>query len=311
MADQKQSQVAQGNTNTLSNSKNKNFARFFQLTLNNEKNGDVNACNTILDDKYYKVLSYLQQRKQLKYLISCKEINKKGFYHIHIYCQFEKYTKLSIKKLEGAHVEICRGSVDENINYIKKDGNIINEFGTKILNYNKLSIKDVIENASDEELLNCDIRFINCINYVKNNSIKWIQPPLNCEKEIIFITNKQFNDNQLSDFFKHCHCISYNYKNNHFTGLHNKIFINLNDYIDFENKTLLFNVMPLFGKFNTPINCINQSFYPYDIKKVVFYYNESILDPYVKNWFKFYKGFFRNMGYDKENPRNYIIDYPA
>lgn len=280
---QKQSQVLPGNTNT-----GKTFARFFQITLNNEKNGDVLACNYILNIKYNKIIDYLKGRKQLKYFISCREINKKGFYHIHIYCQFEKFTKLSIKKLQGAHVEICRGSVDDNINYIKKEGDIIEEYGTKILNYNKMSIKEVLECKDNTELLNSDIRYIKCINEVKNNSIQWIQPIINNKKEIYFINNLN------TDITKDCHFISYNPQLDQYKGLSNNIMVDLNDYIninstddevEFDELAINFNVMPLLNRYNKPLNCQNQVYYPNDIKKIVFLY-PSMYKVQVLAWFQ-------------------------
>lgn len=288
---QKQSQVSPGNTNNRTN-----FARFFQITLNNEKNGDVLACNYILDNKYNNIIKYLKGRKQLKYFISCKELNKKGFYHYHIYCQFEKSTKLSIKKMQGAHIEICRGSVDENIDYIKKDGNIIEEYGNKILNYNKMSIKEVLETKNNIELLNSDIRYIKCINEVKNNSIMWIQPVENTTKEIYFI------DHIDKDICKDCHWISYNPNNNQFKGLSNNIMIDLNDYItintvdnddeEFDELKIKFKVENLLDTFNKPLNVLNQVYYPADIKKIIFIYPKMYKNQ-VFSWFTDQKFWFR------------------
>lgn len=292
---QKQSQVSLGNTNNQRNFNN--LGRFFQITLNNEKNGDVLACNYILDNKYNKIIEYLKGRKQLKYFISCKELNKKGFYHYHIYCQFEKYTKLSIKKLQGAHVEICKGSTEENINYIKKDGDIIEEYGNKILNYNKMSIREVLECKNNEELLNSDIRYIKCINEVKNNSITWIQPIENTTKEIYFIDH---NDKELT---KNCHWISYNPQINQFKGLSNNIMIDLNDYItintvdtddeDFDELKIKFKVEDLLNIFNKPLNALNQVYYPADIKKIIFIYPRMYRNQ-VFSWFTDQKFWFRN-----------------
>lgn len=107
-------------------------------------------------DKYNKILSYLINLKAFKYLISCKEITPTtGKDHIHIFVHFNKSTRLSIKKLFTAHLEICFGSIQQNINYVKKDGNIIDELGEPPhqgqKNYNfdeidKLTTKDIINN---------------------------------------------------------------------------------------------------------------------------------------------------------------------
>lgn len=297
---QKESRVNPGNTNNCINSPDKKgqFGRFFQLTLNNEKNGDIEACNSILMQKYIKIVKYLKNRKQLKYFISCKETNKKGFNHIHIYCQFEKYTKLSIKKLEGAHIEICRGSVQDNIDYIKKDGFIIEEYGDKLLNYNKLTIKEVLECKNNEELLNSDIRFIKCINEVKNNSITWIQPPLNTTKEIYFVNSYDKN------LMKNAKFIVYDTNTRQFSGLSNQIIINLSSYInpdtlnqdddEFDEFDFInFNIPSLLYEFNIPLNCKYQIFYPADIKKIYFIYPEKYKSK-ILIWFNSLKFYFKN-----------------
>lgn len=271
MESEKQSQVTQGNTIA---SRNSTLGRFFQLTLNNEKNGDISACNFILMQKYNKIIEYLKSRKQLKYFISCVETNKKGYNHCHIYCQFDKYTKLSIKKIQGAHIEICRGSVDENINYIKKDGNILEEYGNKILNYNKLTIKEVIETKNNDELLNSDIRYINCINQIKNNSIQWLQNG-EVDKKNIIITNK------IDEYKKYCKFI--NFENNQYIGIDKNIIIKYN----IVSKKL---INDLLNKDNIPLNCKNQVFYPNDIKTIVFYYN-NIDDFYRESNFDKFRGY--------------------
>ncbi len=100
-------------SNRLGNTK----ARRFQLTLNEV-------------DRYDELLDYLKGLKSLTYLISCKEIAPStGHEHIHIFICFNNLIKLSTKKTCGAHIEKCKGSVKQNIDYIKKDGNIIDEIG--------------------------------------------------------------------------------------------------------------------------------------------------------------------------------------
>ena len=104
---------ATGNTNTSACLK----ARSFQLTLNEV-------------DKYNNVLNYLNSLKSVDYIISCREIAPTtGHKHIHIYIHCKTTLRLSLKKCCGAHVEICRGSPKQNIDYIRKDGQIIDEIG--------------------------------------------------------------------------------------------------------------------------------------------------------------------------------------
>lgn len=107
-----------GNTNTASVEKELR-ARAYQLTINSI-------------DRYEKIKEYLMKSKSFNYLISCKEVAPTtGKEHIHIYVHYKNATKLNIKKILGAHVECCRGSPQQNIAYIEKDGNIIDEIGEK------------------------------------------------------------------------------------------------------------------------------------------------------------------------------------
>ncbi len=100
-------------TNRLGNTK----ARRFQLTLNEV-------------DRYDELLNYLKGLKSLSYLISCKEIAPStGHQHIHIFICLSNPIKLSVKKTCNAHIEVCKGTIKQNIDYIKKDGNIIDEIG--------------------------------------------------------------------------------------------------------------------------------------------------------------------------------------
>lgn len=94
-------------------------ARSFLLTLNEvEKYEDLK--NTIL------------KLKSCDYFLASKEIAPTTNHeHIHIYIHFTDSYKLSKKILSfGAHVNICNyGSPKEVINYVKKDGDILDEIG--------------------------------------------------------------------------------------------------------------------------------------------------------------------------------------
>lgn len=106
--------VSSGNTTP---SEKKICARNYQLTLNEIEH-------------YASVKEYLTTLKTFQFLESCKEIAPTtGHEHIHIYVQFNKSIRLSIKKLHGAHIEVCRGSPQQNIKYIEKDGNILDKIG--------------------------------------------------------------------------------------------------------------------------------------------------------------------------------------
>ena len=91
-------------------------AKNYQLTLN-----EVELWEGLLD--YLKSLNP-------SYLVAAKEIAPStGHEHIHCYVQFPTSRALSLKKTLGAHIEKCRGSPQQNVAYVKKDGDIIEEIG--------------------------------------------------------------------------------------------------------------------------------------------------------------------------------------
>lgn len=93
--------------------------RAFQLTLNEVS-------------KYKDLKEYLTHYKALQYYIACEEqAPTTGHLHNHIYIHFKTPIKLDIKKCQGAHVEVCRGSPKQNIAYIEKNGKIIDEIGER------------------------------------------------------------------------------------------------------------------------------------------------------------------------------------
>jgi len=132
----------------------------FQLTINEE--------NVVGD-----VLNYIRSLKP-NYLIACKEkAPTTGHVHFHVYVQFERSKRLSIKKLLGAHVEGCKGSPQQNIDYIKKDGEIIAEEGEPKKKGGK-TIQDVKKMAK-EERETLPIQLYNIVNKINNEEKKQIK----------------------------------------------------------------------------------------------------------------------------------------
>lgn len=84
---------------------------------------------------YEETLDYLKARG-CNYYISCLEENSSEELHIHIYVQFPKQIRLSIGKCHHSHIDICRGTEQDNINYVTKmrtaygTNNILEEYGT-------------------------------------------------------------------------------------------------------------------------------------------------------------------------------------
>lgn len=97
------------------------MARNYQLTINNI-------------EKYEEIKEYLLGFEP-NYYISCIEENKRGSLHMHIYVQYTKCIRISTKKTYGAHIEVCRGTPQQNKDYIDKikraynTNNIIDEMG--------------------------------------------------------------------------------------------------------------------------------------------------------------------------------------
>lgn len=115
-------------------------ARAFQFTVFKEQ-----CLNYILDE--------LKKLKSCDYFIACEELapitmNK----HWHIYAHFSSSYTLSKKFLDtNVHIEICRGSPQQNIAYIEKDGDIIEEYG-KRPNQGSKTVSELKELENPDEL---------------------------------------------------------------------------------------------------------------------------------------------------------------
>ena len=152
-----------------------NKAKCFQLTLNEV-------------ERFESLKEYLLKLKTLNYIIACKEIAPLTSHeHIHIYTQFNNAIKLSIKKCEGAHIEKCFGTPEQNVEYIKKDGDIIFEQGELRSNVKTQfpTIREV-EKMSIEERKDLPIQYYNIvqkINIKESNKLKASQ----AKKEVTVI----------------------------------------------------------------------------------------------------------------------------
>lgn len=113
--------------------------RAFQLTLN-----DIS--------KYESLKSEFTKLKTCDYFISCHEVAPTtGHEHIHIYAHFEQPYRLNKKIVShGAHIEVCKGSPKQNIEYIRKDGHILDEIGNEPHQGRICTIKELTEMPKDE-----------------------------------------------------------------------------------------------------------------------------------------------------------------
>lgn len=133
-------------------------ARAYQLTLNEV-------------EKYPLLKEYLTGLKTNDYFIACKELAPTtGHEHIHIYVHFKNMIRLSIKKCNGAHIEVCRGTPQQNIEYIIKDGNILDEIG-KRPHQGGYTIKD-LKKLSNSELEDMPAIYYNTVQKIKDERNK-------------------------------------------------------------------------------------------------------------------------------------------
>lgn len=90
-------------------------ARKYQLTINNpiDHGFDRETLHNILDGL-----------KSCIYWCMCDEIGEKGTLHTHVYLAFRNAVEFSMiqERFYGAHIEIARGSHQENRDYIRKVG---------------------------------------------------------------------------------------------------------------------------------------------------------------------------------------------
>lgn len=95
-------------------------SRSFQFTINEI-------------EKYNELIEIIKKLKSCDYYISClEEAPTTGHKHIHLYTHFSNAYKINKKILDlGVHIEICKGSPQQNIDYIEKDGNILDEWGKR------------------------------------------------------------------------------------------------------------------------------------------------------------------------------------
>lgn len=95
-------------------------ARAYQLTLN-----DVSK----IEELKQNIMTY----KSLRYLMigAIEKAPTTGHEHVHIYAYFKTPVKLSIKKCCGAHVEPTKGTFNDNLHYLTKDGDLTFEWGER------------------------------------------------------------------------------------------------------------------------------------------------------------------------------------
>ena len=82
---------------------------------------------------YEDIREYLINLKHFNYYLCCEHIGQSQK-HYHVYVQYLQPKRLSIRNLKGAHVEVCYGSAQQNIDYVNAEDDSHKEKGvTSIL----------------------------------------------------------------------------------------------------------------------------------------------------------------------------------
>ena len=188
------------------------------------------------------------------------------YWHIHIYIQFDTPHTLNILKCMGAHIECCRGSTKECIDYLKKlekpGEYIIEELGTpKIYIGGSATIKQILE-AEPEELKQMDYKYFNVINNIKMKPINWNRSALNTKKDFkIYEYIENIPEKDINNY------TIINIKKGRVYNISENIIIpKINFSSSFIDK--------LLNKYNIPINSEYGQFYPANIKKIILINNE-------------------------------------
>lgn len=148
--------ASQASGNTKPEAPNQKYScpkkRAFLITFNENPLSNCQKC-----------FDYFSNLKSLTYLISCKEYNKAGNIHCHMYVHFNNSYSIPQKLITETkmHIDVAFGSPKQNSDYVKKEGDrwkskqyqkttILNEFGT-VPTQGSLSIAELkqIENSED------------------------------------------------------------------------------------------------------------------------------------------------------------------
>lgn len=128
-------------------------------------------------DNFEEIKNYLKEKPSFQYGIATLEkAPTTGHKHIHLYIQFKRPTKIQKSKILNQRIDICRGSVQQNIDYIKKTkepekaGEIIFEEGEP-KKKGGVTIADV-KKMDPEERNELNINLYNIINKINEQENK-------------------------------------------------------------------------------------------------------------------------------------------
>lgn len=154
------------------------MARNYQLTINESAL-----------EHYEEIKEYLLSLEP-NYFYSCIEENKRGCLHIHIYVQYPTQKRISTRKTHGAHIEICKGSPQDNKDYIDKIkraynvNNVLEELGQMRLGGIKSDMAISLMETELEEVSKHDFKIWKEVKNIKSYTKEEIYKP---QIEVIYI----------------------------------------------------------------------------------------------------------------------------
>lgn len=235
--------------------------RDFLLTLNCEIDEDIDKSKIELLKKFNNLKKYLLSLKYT-YILASLEKNKRDYYHIHIFIQFDTPHKLSIKKLEGANIRIINKTINKVLDYVKKDGVILNEFGYPRYITGNPSIKDIALSKISDINENSNAKFYRIYKEIKQDN----QGLFNTRKKVYILSSIPINEDTKYNKFSY---LQINEKGKikkwpTFMILKNKQ-VNIN------------NIDNLLNLHNEPIQ---YKYYPADIEEIMFIIPNDIKPEY-------------------------------
>ena len=104
-------------------------------------------------EKYNELLEIIKNVKYCDYYISCSgEAPTTGHKYIHLYTHFSNGFRITKQILDlKVHIEVCRGSPKQNIDFIESKGNILDEYGIRPI-HNIKTIGDLKKIKDPSEL---------------------------------------------------------------------------------------------------------------------------------------------------------------
>ena len=236
--------------------------RDFLLTLNCEIDNNIDKSKIELLNKFNNLKKYLLKLKYT-YILCSLEINKRNYYHIHIFIQFDTPHKFSIPKMEGANIKIINKTINIVIDYVKKDGVILNEFGYPRYITGNPSIKDISLSRFSEINENSNAKFYRVYKEIKKDNQGLFNTP-----KTIYIRSKK--PSRKDTIFKDFNYLQID------NGIIKRWPINMiliNKNLNENNINLLLN------EYNEPIQF---KYFPADIEKILFIIPNDIDPKYTK-----------------------------